>query len=155
MSALRVLLLAVDLATRQRDEAGQALLRVRLTFGNAREQMEQLESYAADTDARWAASSQRACSVEIMRHYGQFMDRLQQAIGLQRHVVADLEREVGAAAQALLNTEIRIASLNRLLERKQSGLRKLQAWREQKQLDEFAAMQQRRLPADPDPLGAP
>ncbi len=154
MSALKVLLLAVDLATRRRDEAGKVLLRIRRAQDSAREQMGQLESYAADTESKWAVSAQVVASVEIVRHYYQFMDRLQLAIVLQCRVLADLDDEFLAAKKLLLEAEIRIAGLNHLLQKKQSGLRKLEAGREQKQLDEFAATQHRRLQAELDTTGA-
>ena len=87
-----------------------------------------------------------------MQHYYQFMERLQQAVGLQRHVVSGVEQEFAAAKKLLLGADIRLASLNQLLEKRQSGIERIQAGREQKQLDEFAALQHRRLRAGIEPL---
>lgn len=155
MSALKTVLLAIDLATRRRDDAGKVLVQIQRSYRGAQEQMEQLESYAADTESKWAVSAQVRATPEILHHYYQFMDRLQQAIALQRHAVVNLDREFLAAKKLLLAAEIRIASLNQVLQKKRSGLVRLQAGREQKQLDEFAALQHRRLRADLDTLKTP
>ena len=144
MSALKVVLLAISVATRRRDEAGKVLARIRHTYDIARSQMGQLESYAADTESKWAVSAQVVAAAESVRNYYQFMGRLQHATRLQGRVVADLHTELVGAARVLLEAEIRIASLDRLLEGKQSVMRKQQAAREQKQQDEFAALQHRR-----------
>lgn len=153
MSAIKSVLLAIDLATRQRDDAGRALLEIRRSCGSARDQMDQLESYAADTESKWAVSAQVLAAPEVVHHYYQFMGRLQQAIELQRHAVGRLEQEFVAASKFLLDAEIRIASLNQLLRKKQSVIDRLHASREQKYLDEFAAIQHRRLLADTNTRG--
>ena len=145
MSELRSVVLAVDMATRVRDDAGKLLLRAQRKWRAALDQIEQLESYAADTESKWSVTSQVCAVPEIVRNYYQFMGRLQQAIDLQRGVIADLQREIAAAKVALLDAEIRIASLNKLLSKKQTVIERRQAVRDQRQLDEFAAMQHRRL----------
>ena len=155
MSELRSVVLAVDMATRVRDDAGSVLLRVQRKLRAALDQIEQLESYAADTESKWSVTSQVCAVPEIVRNYYQFMGRLQQAIDLQRGVIADLQREMAAAKLALLDAEIRIASLNKLLSKKQTIVERRQAGRDQRQLDEFAAMQHRRLRLVPETLETP
>ena len=152
MSALKSILLAIDVATRHRDEVGRVLAQIQRNWRGAQDQIEQLESYATETESKWAISSQVLATPEAMQHYYQFMERLQQAIGLQRHVVTGLEQEYETAKKRLLGADIRLASLNQLLDKRQSGALRLQAGREQKQLDEFAAMQHRRLRAGFDTL---
>ena len=155
MSALKSILLAIDVATRQRDEVGKLLAQIQRNWHGAQDQIEQLESYAADTESKWAVSSQVRATPEVMQHYYQFMERLQQAIGLQRHVVSGVEQELTAAKKLLLGADIRLASLNQLMEKRQTGIQRIQAGRDQKQLDEFAALQHRRLRAGTEPLDAP
>ena len=155
MSALKSVLLAIDVATRQREDAGKVLLQIQRGYRGAQDQMEQLESYSADTESKWAVAAQVRATPEIVHHYYQFMDRLQQAIALQRHAVAGLDREFLAARKLLLAAETRNASLNRLLETKRSGLLRLQASREQKQLDEFAALRHRAPRTGLEPLETP
>ena len=155
MSALKSILLAIDVATRQRDEVGKLLAQIQRNWRGAQDQIEQLESYATDTESKWAVSSLERATPEVMQHYYQFMQRLQQAIGMQRQVVGGLEKEFAAAKKLLLGADIRLASLNQLLQKRQSGIQRLQAGRDQKQLDEFAAMQHRRLRASLDTLDTP
>ena len=155
MPELNSVLLAIDVGTRQRDEAGKLMARVQRSWRGAQDQMEQLAAYAADTEAKWAVAAQVRSTPEIVRHYYQFMERLQQAIALQGQALAGLDKELAAARKLLLEAEIRIASLNQLLEKKRSGIHRRQAVREQKQLDEFAAMQHRRLRSELDTLDTP
>ena len=154
MSSMKSVHLALELATRRRDDAGHTVVHIRRMCLAAEDQMGQLESYAIDTQSKWALASQIRASPEIMRHYDQFMARLLQAVALQNQVVLERQQEFEAAKRRLLEAEIRIASLNLMLKKKQSGMHKLQAGREQKQLDEFAAMQHRRLHANIGTMGA-
>ena len=57
---------------------------------------------------------------------------------------------LAAARQVLLEAEVRIAGLNHLLKKKRATIARVQAGREQKQLDEMAALQYRRRHTDTD-----
>ncbi len=150
MSELKGLLLAIDLAVRRRDEAGAAMGQLqRVQFG-ARSQMEQLESYAAETESAWALGSRARTNPEIIRHYDLFMDRLQQAVSMQHVVLTGHVESLAAARQVLLEAEVRIAGLNQLLKKKRATITRVQAGRDQKQLDEMAALQYRRRHTDTD-----
>ena len=83
MSQHKSIRLAIELATRQRDEAARAVAHMNRNLGFARDQMAQLDGYAADTDARLIGARDGVLSAELIRHHYQFMDRLQQAISLQ------------------------------------------------------------------------
>ena len=143
-SAVRVLLLAMELALRERDDSVRVLEQVRLAIAAARHQMEQLESYAAGTESKWALPKRSVAAPDNVRNYYQFMGRLEHAIALQRQAVADQQRRLVVAQQGLLVAEVRLASLGQLLEKKKLVIRKQQAGREQKEQDEFAALQYRR-----------
>ena len=155
MPQLRGLLLAVDLATRRRDEAMAGLLRVQRGHLGAQDQLGQLVSYAAETESKWAVGSRASIQPEIVQHYDQFMGRLEQAALLQQAVVDDHGRAAAAARQVLLEAEIRVAGLKRLLEKRRSSLARVQAGREQKHMDELSALQFRRLHAGTEPLESP
>ena len=154
MPGLKSIRLALQVATGQRDDAGKVLAQIQRGCSDAQNQMAQLESYAAQTESRWSLSSQVLATPEIVHHYYQFMARLQQAIDLQGNVVADLRHQTTVAQRLMLEFEIRIASLGQVLERKHAVALRLQAGREQKQNDEFAALQHRRMLAAKDNLGA-
>ena len=154
MPVLKSIRLALQVATAQRDDAGRVLAQIQRGYSDAQDQMAQLESYAAQTESRWSVSSQVLAAPEIVHHYYQFMARLQQAMDLQGNVVADLHHQTTVAQRLMLEFEIRIAGLGQVLERKHAVALRLQAGREQKQNDEFAALQYRRVHAAKDNLGA-
>lgn len=141
MSQLRSFVLAIELATRQRDELARALARAEKTMQFAKNQMHQLEGYATETDARWLRPTPDGRTTELLRHHYQFMGRLQQAIGLQSGVMSNSGQQVEKAKQMLLQAECRLAGLNQVLKSRQADLQRLEARREQRQTDEFAAMQ--------------
>lgn len=141
MSVLKSLALAIELATAKRDQAGRVLAQLHRNQVFAQDQMTQLEVYAAETDTKWTNSAQISATPELMRHHYQFMGRLYQAIELQKEVIANANLKMSAARQQLLEADFRLASLKLLLTKKQADLLQLQSRREQKQMDEFAAMQ--------------
>lgn len=147
MSSLKSLGLAIEVATRKRDQADQALMQVRRAAQHAQGQLDQLESYAADTESRWATANARTLSAELMQHQQHFTQRLHHAIGLQQGAMADLQRQLEAARQRRLQEEVRLAALEQLLKKKQTAQAQLQSRREQKQMDELAVLKYARSAA--------
>lgn len=141
MSVLKSVALAIDLATAKRDQAGRVLAQLNRAHLFAQDQMAQLEVYAAETDTKWTTAAQISATPELMRHHYQFMGRLYQAIELQKGVLESSNIKVSTAKQQLLEADFRLASLKLVLEKKKADLSQLQSRREQKQMDEFAAMQ--------------
>lgn len=139
MSAVKSFLLAIEMATRKRDQANQALMRTQSSHAFAQNQMSQLETYAGETESRWTAAAQISTSPELMRHHYQFMDRLHHAIGLQNGALENELRKVEAAKKLVLEAEFRLVSLKQVLKKKQADLSVLQSRSEQKQMDEFAS----------------
>ncbi|MEI8170801.1 MAG: flagellar export protein FliJ [Rhodoferax sp.] len=140
MSAIKSFLLAIDMATLKRDQANQGLMRAQNAYLFAQDQMSQLETYAAETESRWTAAAQISTSPEMMKHHYQFMGRLHHAISLQTEALGNEHRKVDLAKRVVLQAEFRLVSLKQVLAKKQAGLDVLLARREQKQMDEFAAM---------------
>lgn len=140
MSAIKSVLLAIEVASGKRDQAGKGLLHVQRAHLFAQDQMAQLQTYAAETEAKWATAAQVSTTPELMRHHYQFMDRLHHAIGLQVGVIESTSQKVEAAKRVLLEAEIRLSGLKQILKKKQAEMALLQARREQKQMDEFAAL---------------
>jgi len=149
MSGLKSVLLAIEHASLRRDELAKAVARVERSQNFARDQMAQLKGYAADTDARWTGSGARGLSLELVRHQYQFMDRLQQAIELQSGVLANTARQLELAKANLLQAEIRLSGLNQILKSRQTVMLSQQRRRDQRQTDEFAALQYTRNRALP------
>lgn len=149
MSELKSVQLAIELATRDRDELAKIVARVERSLTFAHNQMGQLEGYAAETDVRWIGSGERNVSPELMRHHYQFMDRLQQAISMQSGAVANTGRQLEQAKANLLRAEFRLSGLNQVLKNRRAALQGKERRREQRQTDEFAAMQHARNRAQP------
>jgi flagellar FliJ protein len=140
MSAVKSFQLAIDMATRQRDQANQVLSHAENGYLFAKNQMVQLETYAAETESRWVAAAQISTSPELLRHHYQFMGRLHHAIGLQKDALENESRKVEFSKKRVLDAEFRLMGLKQVLKKKQGDLAALQTRREQKQMDEFAAM---------------
>lgn len=137
---MKGLMLAIELAERQRDERAKSLAQAQRNLAFGRQQMLQLESYAADTDARWSGAGAVALSAELVRHHYQFMARLQQAIGMQEGAITNLLQQEDAAKYALLKAETRVTGLQQVLRKRQAQATLLEQRREQAAMDEMAAL---------------
>lgn len=144
MTGQRSLLLAIDLATSRRDESLAALQRAEHSQAFAQDQMNQLQQYAQETEARWMQGAQVSTSPEMLHHHYQFMARLNQAIALQEGVLASHRQQVEAARQQLMQAEFRLASFKKVLATRQAAIAKIRQRQEQKQMDEFASQQTQR-----------
>lgn len=148
-SDLKSIILAIELATRQRDELVKAVGKAERNVRFAKDQMAQLEGYVADTDNRWLGATSGARTSELVRHHYQFMDRLQQAVGLQSGVIGNTLRQLESANKALLQAEFRLSGLNTILKARQDVLLRAQRRREQREVDEFAAQKYIRTHTSP------
>lgn len=145
MSAMQSMALAIEVATRRRDQAEQALVQARRAVQFAQDQLGQLQSYAADSQARWSTVAAVSVRVELIQHHYQFMDRLQQAIQMQNGVIADLQRKAEATRQVCVQEEVRLAGLSQVMKKKVAERSRMQSRREQKQMDEFAGLKHARV----------
>lgn len=141
MSSLNALMVAIEMAVRKRDEARQALNERQRVHAAAHAQMEQLQSYAQEMQQRWGAREGAAMKPEVMLHHRQFMERLQHAMDLQNRVMAEQSIRLEAAQKAWMATELRLNSLNKVVETRRRDMALAQMRREQKQTDERAALQ--------------
>jgi len=141
MSKFNSLRVAIDLAESSRDQALALLQKQRNNLAHAQDQMDQLQTYAQETESRWARNAQAGTTPELMHHHYQFMTRLQQAVVLQQDVLSGSTSRLKAAQQQVLQAEIHRASLKLLLAKRQAQQVQHEQRREQKQMDEFASMQ--------------
>lgn len=133
------LLLAISLAERRRDGVVHALAQSQQRVQAAREQLEQLRSYAGDTDQRWVSTGTVGLSVELIKHHSQFSGRLQQAISMQDGVIASLQRQVESVQQQLQSAESRLSGLRGVLKKRRAETDRVTQRREQRLMDEMAA----------------
>ena len=133
------LLLAISLAERKRDEVIRALAQSQQNVQAAMGQLDQLRSYAGDTDHRWVSTGSVGLSVELIKHHYQFSGRLQQAISMQDGVIANLQRHVEGVKQQLQLAESRLSGLNSVLKKRRAEAERVAQRRDQAQMDEMAA----------------
>ena len=130
--------IAVEMAERQRDGARHAMRDVRASAAAAQEQMAQLQTYAGETDARWGMRAGASLAPEVLFHHRHFMVRLQHAMELQTQVLADHGERVLRSEEALLAAELRLATLKKLVAKRQRECDLAEQRRDQKQTDERA-----------------
>ena len=148
MSKLRSIRLAIELATRQRDQLAKNHAHALRNVDFAKGQLSQLATYASDTDSRWMGGGAAAMSAEMVRHHYQFMDRLQQAIAMQNGVIANMVNQADVAHKALLQAEFRLSGLGQVLKTRQATLDAVHRRREQHDTDAFASQRFLRAKAE-------
>ena len=74
MSNLSALSVAVEVASRKRDDARKVLQDTLAAEQAARAQLDQLEDYARETESRWGMKADTAMQPEVMYHHYHFMD---------------------------------------------------------------------------------
>jgi flagellar FliJ protein len=139
MPTLTALLQLLDHERRTRDEAILGLRHAEGLAGQAAAQGEQLDGYRSDYVERWSARFREpGGSVTLMQCYQGFMQRLEQAIVQQRVAVEQAHARVGQARQTLQDNERRVASVEKLIERRQQQEQRVASRREQMNTDETA-----------------
>ena len=138
MKRLALLRTLLEREQKRRDEQMAA---VRNAAANAEAQQQQADSltvYRSEYCQKWSAQFQQAAQMEILRSYHGFLSRLDQAITQQKSVVEHAHRMVAAQRQRLVEREIRVATVERLIKRREAMLAKITDRRDQKNLDELA-----------------
>jgi flagellar FliJ protein len=138
MKRLALLRTLLEREQKRRDEQTAA---VRSALANVEAQQQQHDSltgYRTEYCQKWAAQFQQAAAMEILRSYHGFLSRLDQAIAQQTSVVEHAKRMAEAQRQRLVEREIRVATVERLIHRREALLAKVADRRDQKNLDEMA-----------------
>ena len=153
MAELTILHTAQQVARQQRDQVLVQLQEAQRQCAAATGQLEQLDSYAVETQNRWGLAAGQHTTPHTLQHFGQFMQRLQQAISLQQQALQRQQHNLRTHQQRLLQIETRIAALSLLLEKRLLAIQRQRSRQEQKQMDELAALQHRRHRKTPDSMG--
>lgn len=140
MPKFHAIQLAIDLATRTRDDLAQKHAQAARNLDFAKGQLQQLQGYVGETDQRLLTSGAVSLAPELIRHHYQFMDRLQQAVTMQEGVIANLDRQLDVAHKALLQGEFKLAGLKQVLKQRRAEMQVRENRREQRATDEFAAV---------------
>jgi flagellar protein FliJ len=124
---------------RQRDGG---LLQVQKAQAHARQQeqqAEQLRVYRAEYQARHPALNGRSTSIDMLRYHQSFMDRLDQAVHQQQQQVQAAQTRLAARHNEQLALETRVASVRKLLQRRETAQAQLSQRKDQRSTDEMAA----------------
>ncbi len=139
MNTLEPLLALLSQTERERDAALAESQRCTQTFEAATAQARQLVDYRRDYEQRYAEKFKQEGGMELMHVYRAFMDRLNLAVDQQQRIAQHTELKAAQARDALVQQELRVASVRKLIERRQNELRLIADRRDQKQTDEFAS----------------
>jgi flagellar FliJ protein len=138
MPTLQALIQLLDHERRARDEALQALSRAEGQAGQADAQAEALAVYRSEYVERWSTRFRDPGSVALLQCYQGFMQRLEQAIQQQHNTVSQAQIRVDQARGALRDNQRRVASVEKLIERRRAQEQRHLARREQTRSDETA-----------------
>ena len=118
-------------------------------------QAQQLEAYRSEYVERWSTRFRQPGSAALLQCYQGFMQRLEQAIAQQRAAVQLAQTRLTQARQTLTDNERRVASVEKLIERRAQQEQRHSARREQSHTDELAlaAHARRDNPPPPTELG--
>jgi flagellar FliJ protein len=138
---MKRLALLQTLLEREKKRRDEQMAQVRNAVANAEAQQQQadgLTTYRSEYCQKWSAQFQQAAHMEILRSYHGFLSRLDQAISQQQSVIEHAHRMVEIQRQRLIEREIRVATVERLIKRREAMLAKVADRRDQKNLDEMA-----------------
>ena len=135
---LQTLELLLDKERGKRDEAAAALRLAERNAQAAQTQLDGLGTYRVEYCQRWAGRFAQSVTMDIMRCYQGFIDRLDHALGQQEGAVRMAEAGVEAARKRLVEREVRVATVERLIQRRRETLARAADRREAKTLDELS-----------------
>jgi flagellar FliJ protein len=136
--SLSTLVTLLDHAQAERDRALSAARQADDVVLRAQAQADQLAQYRAEYLARWATQFARSGTPELLQCYHSFMQRLDQALEQQSAQVANVNARAAAARALLQDKEMRVASVRKLIERRQQAQQAQESRMAQKQTDEAA-----------------
>ena len=135
----QALLSLLEHAQNQRDAALAELQRGEESAHQLRQQAQQLDSYHTDYAARAPTHNGRAAPIGLLRGHLAFMQRLDQAVAHQHGLLQAAEAQLVQRRQALVEFEIRVASVRKLLQRRDEVVQRRGSRQEQNRSDEATA----------------
>lgn len=136
---LRTLSVLLEHAQTERDEALRDLQEASAQADQAKVQADQLETYRSDYQQRWNSQFARQGTMDIVMCYQSFGARLDQAIAHQSQVAQHANNRVAVARELLMERELRVLSVRKLMERRHQEMQRVLARQDQKSTDEQAS----------------
>ena len=143
MKRLQTLQLLLEKEQGLRDEAQAALRAAVRQAEGAQAQLDGLVGYRTEYHQRWSTQFARGAAMDIVRCYHGFIARLDQAVAQQQGSVRMAQAGVESARKRLVEREIRVATVERLMQRRRELLARMADRRETKNLDEMAQRRSR------------
>jgi len=138
MNRMNILVTLMEREIQRRDTAAIELRDAQNAVEQARQQGQALLGYRDEYRQRWQAQFQQRATMDILRCYHGFIERLDQAITSQQGSTEAAERRAVGARERLRQRETRVAMVRKLMERRQLAQLQQQERREQKASDETA-----------------
>ncbi len=151
--SLQPLVVLLEQAERDRDDALARQQKVDQQLGAARTQEGALRDYRNEYQNRWGQQFRQGVTMTLMSCYHEFVGRLHGAVDMQGQQVERLGRERERVAAEVLAAELRVASVKKLIERRESALVRNAERRSQKQMDELATRAAWQRLHDTRPIG--
>jgi flagellar protein FliJ len=128
-----------ELNERQRDAGLLHVQKAQAMLQQQEQQAEQLRLYRAEYQTRHPAMHGRSSSIAMLRHHQSFMDRLDQALQQQQQQVQAAAARLTTRQAEQLTLEMRVASVQKLQQRRDLVEQQAQGRRDQRSTDELAA----------------
>ncbi|MGV7209048.1 flagellar export protein FliJ [Oxalobacteraceae bacterium A2-2] len=141
MASLSQLETLMDLARRETDDAAKRLGVALKAVSDAEDKHKMLVSYRDEYSKRFEAAQAQGITPMAYRNFQAFMDKLDTAIRGQLEMVRHAQARSAQEKQAWQTAERKRMSYSALSDRAQAQAMKLEAKRDQKQMDEHAARQ--------------
>ncbi len=136
---MNTLLTLLRQAEDERDRCAALWLAAANAHSAIEAQYEQLMAYRREYETRWSRQFSEQGQMELVRSYHGFMLRLTQAVEHQQGTVQGAATRAQQARSQLRERELRVASVRKLIERRQQQVRVDTTRREQKFSDEMAS----------------
>ena len=155
MNPMQPLFSLLTQTERERDQAWAEAQAAAQAHQAAAAQVEQLLVYRREYENRWSTQFRTEGRIELVHCYRGFMDRLTQAVEQQERIAAYAQTQMERTRAKLTEEEMRVASVRKLIERRQQELRLSADRQEQKQTDEFGSRMAWGAHGSPFGLGLP
>jgi len=139
MNHLQPLTALLAQTERQRDLALADQMKAQTAADAAQAQAEQLLAYRRDYEQRWNEQFTRTGSIELVRCYQGFVERLSQAVEQQVRVARQANAVLARAVETVREREVQVAAVKKLVERRMAEGRAAAHRHEQRESDEAAA----------------
>jgi flagellar FliJ protein len=136
---LHVLPQLIEQATQGRDREAARLQQAQRTVQQARSTLERLQAFRLECLARSPAASHGRGDGATLADYQRFVSRLDEAIVMQGHELAQREQQAAQQQQRLVAAQQRLLAFDTLKRRQLQQRHAREQRREQRAADEFAA----------------